>query len=129
MSPEEFERVAGEEFDAVPERFRRRLENVALLIEEEGDGTLLGLYHGVPATERGAGYGNLGTLPDTITLFYKPLLAEAKLLLEERRAETYAGAIRLAIRETLWHEVAHYFGMGEEGVHRREDEGSNRFAP
>src|SRR5512146_1621757 len=101
MTLEVFKQIAGEEFDAVPEKFKKRLVNVALLVEEAGDGTLLGLYHGVPLTRRGEGYGNLGTLPDTITLFYKPLLKEADELLEERRAETYAEAVRLAIRETL----------------------------
>ena len=127
MTQEEFEKIAGEEFSAVPERFKKRLQNVALLIEEEGDGTLLGLYHGVPATERGEGYGNLGTLPDTITLFYKPLLQEAAELLARREAATFPQAVRRAIRETLWHEIGHQLGMSEEGVHEREEGRTNRF--
>ena len=137
MTESDFERIAAEEFDAVPERFRVRIKNVALLLEDEpseetreeeglGEGeTLLGLYHGVPANVRGDFYS--GVLPDTITLFRKPLLEEAELLLKEGRAENEAGAVRLAIRETLWHEIGHYFGMSEAEVHGREEDGTNGF--
>lgn len=132
-----FERIAAEEFDRVPERFAKRLKNVALLVEDEpgeevrkeeglGPGeTLLGLYHGIPATERGDFYS--GVMPDTITLFRRPLLAEAGQLLAGRRAGDFDSAVRLAVRETLWHEIGHYFGLDEPHVHEREEAGTNDF--
>ena len=128
MDRARFEEVAAEEFARVPERFAKRLDNVALLIEEVGSGTLLGLYHGVPATERGEGYGNLGTMPDTITLFYRPLLTEAQMMAHERNLPLDE-AVRVAIRETLWHEIGHQFGLGEGTVEGREEEGTNHFSP
>lgn len=134
MDEREFEQVAAEEWDAVPERFKRELENVALLVEdapdaatlteeglEDGD-TLLGLYRGIPRTERGEGYGVGPTLPDTITLYRLPILEEA---LES--ADSPSDAIRAVVRETIWHEIGHYFGHGDEALHEREDEGTNRF--
>jgi predicted Zn-dependent protease with MMP-like domain len=126
MDRARFEEIAAEEFVKVPERFKSRLTNVALLVEDGAEGELLGLYQGVPLTERGEGYGALGTLPDTITLFYEPLLHEAEHLAHERTLESEE-AVRVAIRETLWHEIGHQFGMSEEGVEHREGEGSNEF--
>ncbi|OGG67678.1 hypothetical protein A3H77_00945 [Candidatus Kaiserbacteria bacterium RIFCSPLOWO2_02_FULL_56_11] len=121
-----FEQIAAEEFANVSNKLAGKLSNLALLIEEAGDGALLGFYRGVPRTERGEGYGNLGTLPDTITLFYRPLLGEAEAIVRERRIASYE-AVRVAIRETLWHEIAHHFGMDEDGVSAREEEGTNRY--
>ncbi|MDO8408176.1 MAG: metallopeptidase family protein [bacterium] len=132
-----FERLAREEIERVPPRFARRVANLAILIEEEpspetcrqeglafGE-TLLGLYHGVPATERGEGYS--GVLPDTVTLYRGPLLEEAEALRAADRALDGESAIRLAIRETLWHELGHHFGLAEDSVRDREDEGTNEF--
>jgi predicted Zn-dependent protease with MMP-like domain len=128
MSPfprERFEEIAGEEFDRVPPKFAHRLDNVALLVEDGADPELLGLYHGIPQTARGEYYS--GALPDTITLYFQPLLEEAELLLEEKRARDYESAVRLAIRETLWHEIGHYFGLSDPEIHEREEEGTNEF--
>ena len=127
MNKARFEEIAGEEFSRVPPKFAGRLKNVALLVEDRGDGRLLGLYQGVPATERGAGYGDLGTLPDTITLFYEPLMGEAVEFVHAGRTASLEEAVRFAIRETLWHEIAHQFGMDEEAVDQREGERTNRF--
>lgn len=138
VSEKRFEEIAAEEFSKVPEHFSRRIENLALLIEDEpdeavrteeglqGDDTLLGLYRGVPLSERGSHYGEGGTLPDTITLYRIPLLEEAVFLEEEGRAAGEAAA-RLAIQETLWHEIGHYFGLSEHAVHAREDARTNHF--
>lgn len=134
MSAYEFEQVAEGEWQKMPDRFKRKIENVALLIEDEpspqvreGEGledgeTLLGLYHGIPLTERGSQYGIGMTLPDTITLYRDPILEEAR---EMDRA--FRDAVRIVVRETLWHEVGHYFGLSEHGVQEREDEGTNQF--
>ncbi|MBU6321093.1 MAG: metallopeptidase family protein [Patescibacteria group bacterium] len=137
MDPRAFEEIARQELAHVPPRFARRIENVAILIEdtpaaevlrEEGLGAgevLLGLYRGVPAAERGSFYS--GVLPDTITLYREPLLEEAAALLAERRAGDFASAVRLAVRETIWHELGHHFGLSEAAVEAREVAGTNRF--
>ncbi len=132
MRREEFEKLVAEMWPAaVPERFRARVKNVAFLVEdepspevrlEEGlreDETLLGLYRGVPATARGGEYGVGPTLPDTITLYQTPI---------EEEAEATGANVRDVIRDTIWHEVAHHFGMDEREVGRREGEGRNRSA-
>lgn len=134
MSEQEFEQIANAEWERMPDRFKHKITNLALLIEddvsdmvreeeglEEGE-SLLGLYHGIPLTERGSEYGVGGTMPDTITLYRLPILEEAS---EMDRA--FRDAVRIVVRETLWHEVGHYFGLPEHGVNEREEEGTNRF--
>lgn len=129
-----FEQIALHEWSRIPERFKERIQNVALLIEdepqesvreaeslEEGE-TLLGLYQGIPLTERGSEYGVGVTLPDTITLYRLPILEEAS---EMDRAPIEA--LRIVVRETIWHEVGHYLGLSEEEIHLREGEGSNHY--
>ena len=112
-------------FAAIPNRFREKVRNVAIILEdepsrtvrrEEGLGpheTLLGLYRGIPLSERGDGYGVGGTVPDTITLYRTPILDEAGGDPER---------VARVVRETIWHEVGHYFGLDEDEVGRREDE-------
>jgi predicted Zn-dependent protease with MMP-like domain len=82
---------------AILPRDRRRLEL--------GNATLYGLYEGVPLTQRGTGYDRV--LPDRVTLYWGPLLRdfpdEEDLLRE--------------VRNTLYHEIAHYFGMDEDDLH------------
>lgn len=131
MDDTEFKILIDEALANMPEKFARLLENVAILVEDEpsdetlrendiklGQGTLLGLYHGIPRTERGSEYGVGMTLPDTITLYRLPILDAAK---EERKP------VEEVVQETVWHEVAHYFGMDEGEVGRREDEETNRY--
>ena len=126
MTREAFEELVADEFPrAIPEKFRHAIENTALLIEDEPapalrqeehlgpHETLLGLYRGIPATARGDNYGVGSTLPDTITLFQKPIEAAA---LEEH------ADVRRVIRETIWHEVAHHFGYDERQIRGREHE-------
>ena len=138
MNEEAFRRIVERAWEGVPEKFKQRVDNVALLVEDEpsadvrkeeglGEGdTLLGLYRGIPAAERGELYGIGGTLPDTITLYRLPLLEEAERLMEARNLP-YEEAVAEAVRETVWHEVGHYFGLREHEVQHREDEGTNRF--
>jgi predicted Zn-dependent protease with MMP-like domain len=129
MPREEFEKLVAEEFpDAIPEKFRAKVRNVAFFIEDEPSAalrheehlgphqTLLGHYRGIPHTSRGDTYGIGNTLPDTITLFQLPLQQEGQRLGggEEN--------LRKAIRQTIWHEVAHHFGMDEHEVRERESE-------
>ena len=89
MKKSEFERLVGEAYEQVPEKFRAQVKNVALLIEDEPSaedlkengvpegGTLLGLYKGIPLSERGDGYGVGMTMPDTITVYMKPIIRMA----------------------------------------------------
>jgi predicted Zn-dependent protease with MMP-like domain len=138
MPEEAFRTLAGEVWDQMPEKWEKRIDNVALLIEDEPSAevrraeklpdneTLLGLYHGIPESVRGGAYGVGVTLPDTITLYRLPILDEAAELMHTRAMDV-STAIREAIRETLWHEVGHYFGLHEEEVRTRERGGTNRF--
>ena len=115
-------------FALVPEKFRHLVKNVAFLVEDEpseevrkdmelGEGeTLLGLYRGVPRTERGSDYGVGTVLPDTITLYQAPIEAEA-----EEMGGDFKTAVRRVVAETVWHEVAHYFGLDEHEVSLREE--------
>ncbi len=124
MDREEFEKLVEEGFLLIPEKFRERIQNVALLVEDEpseevrrqeglSEGeTLLGLYHGIPVTVRGDSYGIGPTLPDTITLFKFPI---------EAAADNVPEGVRTVVAETIWHEFAHYFGMDEDEVRFRED--------
>lgn len=107
----------------LPMRIREKIRNVALLMEDEPSEqdrtaqglapheTLLGLYKGVPLSERGESYGVGVFMPDTITLYRLPILEAAA---EERMP--YEEAVRKVIAETIWHEFAHHFGMSEQEV-------------
>lgn len=121
MNRGEFERLVREGFDRLPERVRSKIKNVALLVEDEPslftrkqeglrpEETLLGLYHGIPLTERGESYGM--ALPDTITLYQNPI---------EQAAKEDSMDVRDVVADTIWHEYAHHFGMDEPTVRTRE---------
>lgn len=123
MTRSEFEKLVAEGFLLIPEKFRAKIQNVALLVEDEPseevcwqeglgkDEMLLGLYQGIPATARGDSYGVGPTIPDTITLFKLPI---------EEAAGGDSAEVRTVIVETIWHEYAHYFGMDEDEVRFRE---------
>lgn len=104
IGDEDFERLVSEALDSVPERLMAMLDNVVVLVEAEApadDPHLLGLYEGVPLTERGHDYV---ALPDTITLFRLPIL---------RACVTDADIVR-EVRTTVVHEIAHHFGIDDE---------------
>ena len=135
MTREEFEKLIEEEFEnAIPEKFRPHIKNVAFLVEDEpsaevkeqeglvGEETLLGLYQGIPYPMRGDLYGMGATMPDTITLYQLPIEEEAHDELGRGVCPAFEECMRKVIRETIWHEVAHLFGMDEHTVRGREDE-------
>lgn len=102
---ERFEELVVEALDTLPEWVHERLENVEVLIEMRpppGEPNLLGRYEGVPATHRDAGYTFV--LPDRITLYRSTLEASA------RNDED----LREAVRHTVAHEIAHYFGISDD---------------
>jgi predicted Zn-dependent protease with MMP-like domain len=109
--------VESAEFDAlveralrrIPRRFRKLLDNVALVVEREPPRPgLLGLYHGRPLTKRSVSDGF--TMPDQITIYQGP---------HERMARGME-QLEQMVAETVWHEIAHYFGMNETQVRRAE---------
>ncbi len=105
MTSREFDALVEEAVRAIPPRFRRRLENVAFLVEREPPQPgLLGLYEGRPLPVRSVSDGF--TMPDRITIFQGP---------HERMARDRVHLEKL-LRDTVWHEVAHYFGMDERSV-------------
>ena len=128
MNDEQFEKLVDAGIESIPPRFLKKLDNVAIVIadrpskeqlEQNGipaDETLLGLYEGIPITERGEYYGTGAVLPDKITIFKFPILEEAGG--DEAR-------IREVVRDTVWHEIAHYFGYNDEAIERREEKGTN----
>jgi len=105
----EFERLVEKALQRIPLRFRRRMKNVAIVIEKEPPRPgLLGLYQGHPLTNRSVFDGF--TMPDKITIFQGP---------HERLSRTRAKLERMVF-DTVWHEIAHYFGMDEPQVRRAE---------
>jgi predicted Zn-dependent protease with MMP-like domain len=109
MSPREFDRLVDEAIADIPLRFRKRLKNVVFVVEPEPrEPGLLGLYQGRPLTERSV--GEPYRFPDRITIYQGP---------HERMARD-AAELRRSVGETVWHEVAHYFGMDEAMVQRAE---------
>jgi predicted Zn-dependent protease with MMP-like domain len=104
MSLEEFEQAVGDALDEVPEDLARMMSNVAVLVEDEhGDRDLLGLYEGIPLTERGEWWA-AGSLPDRITIFRHPIL----------RICTSRAQVVEQVRITVVHEIAHHFGIDED---------------
>ena len=118
MQRQRFEALVIKAIEELPAEFQSKLENVDVLVEDSPsrrqlrqlglrDSTqLLGLYEGVPQTERGRGY-NL-VLPDKITIFQKPIEARCR---SERE-------IGIEIGNVVRHEIAHHFGIGDDTLYR-----------
>ena len=105
----EFDELVERALKSIPRRFRNRMENVAVVVEDEAPSpNLLGLYHGRPLPRRSVSDGF--TMPDRITIYQGT---------HERLARNAAHLEQL-VQETVWHEVAHYFGMDEATVRRAE---------
>ena len=116
LTREEFERAVSDALDSLPERFSRLVKNVAIAVEEEpndedleslddddedDDSELLGIYRGVALTERSH---DMPLLPDEIAVFRGPI---------NRVARSREEAVD-EIRETIVHELGHYFGLDED---------------
>ena len=122
MLRDAFERLVAEAVALIPKRFRDEMHNLALVVEDEPEASLLdemgieppdslyGLYQGTPLTERHWAEGN--QLPDRITIYQRPI---------EEDAEDDEDA-RDMIAETLIHEVGHYFGLSEEEIESIEEQ-------
>lgn len=110
MLPEtEFDQLVERALRRIPPRFRRHLRNIAVIVEREPPRPgLLGLYQGHPLTTRAVGQSF--TMPDRITIYQGP---------HERMSRNLA-ELEQAVADTVWHEIAHYFGMDEARVRRAE---------
>lgn len=109
MSEEDFEEAVRDGLDLVPDELAARIDDVVVLVEDDsppGEPVLLGLYEGVPLTERDMGWA-AGSLPDRITIFRHPILSIC-----ETREEV---AEQVAI--TVVHEIGHYFGIDDDRLH------------
>jgi predicted Zn-dependent protease with MMP-like domain len=114
MDAQKFEMLVARAIDSLPEEFRERMENVDVVVADEptpeqmyslGESeaeTLLGLYEGVPLTERSPYYGLV--MPDKITIFQKPIESIC-------RSDNEVVA---RVRNTVLHEIAHHFGISDE---------------
>ncbi len=116
MTRAEFESLVARALKALPRRFKARMQNIAVVVEDWADAdtleemgieppdTLYGLYRGVDLTHRDSSYGNV--LPDTITIYQGPI--------EEDCADE-AEMVEL-VRDVVIHEVGHYFGLDDEAM-------------
>ena len=118
MTQEEFEQLVKQGIDAIDEKFLQKLKNVEIVIEDNPTpyqleklnlrgGLLFGLYEGIPQTKRES-YGQV--LPDKITIFKNPM----------EKVFSNPEDIKKAVKDTVWHEIAHHFGMDEKQVRQAE---------
>ncbi|WP_432560582.1 metallopeptidase family protein [Granulicoccus sp. GXG6511] len=108
MTPAEFEEHVSEALDLLPEELLDTIENCVVLIEPDPPEALpgiLGLYEGIPLTERNSFYSM--ALPDRIFIFRNPIL---------RMCRSRAQVVH-EIRVTVIHEIAHHFGIDDERLH------------
>lgn len=106
ISGDPFRQLVSEALDRLPRWVLERIDNVEFLIEDDppaGQSGLLGLYSGVPLSQRGTFYSNV--LPDSITFFRRNI---------ERESGGSDERLREVIFHTLTHELAHHFGISDE---------------
>jgi len=113
MEKEKFEKLAEEALAQIPKKFKKLISNLAVIVEEKASreifektgatplSSILGHYHGVPFKHRGPFYGNIP--PDVIVIYQKPI--ESICSTEEE--------IKKKVREVVFHEIGHYFGLSE----------------
>jgi len=121
MKIDNFEKIVSQAILELPESIRQKMDNVEVIVEKKASSeqlksvklksadSLLGLYEGIPQTAWGRGFGNI--LPDKISIFQQPI---------EKIARTKREIIDL-IKETVWHEIAHHFGLSEKKVRQLEN--------
>lgn len=119
VTDDEFEKIVAWAMDSLAKQMSE-VKNVGIVIQDEptqeqrikmelrADQTLFGLYEGIPLTRRNNNYS--GVLPDKITIFKHPICAQVPNI----------AALREEVRHTLWHELAHHFGLDHDGIHARE---------
>ena len=125
LTRDEFDDLVVSALKRLPRFFRKKMENVDVVIEDrapkeilfemdlQSPYELLGLYQGIPFQRRGFYYGNV--LPDKITLFQIPIESICRT----------RGEIEDKVREVVIHEVGHYFGLDDEKLRELEEEGKD----
>ena len=120
MTRRQFESLVEKALRRLPRRFKDKIANIAVVVEDWADDetladvgiekpdTLYGLYRGIDLTRRDSSYGNV--LPDTITIYQGPI--EEDCVDEAEMAEL--------VRDTVIHELGHYFGLDDETMERIE---------
>jgi predicted Zn-dependent protease with MMP-like domain len=100
----DFERLVRDALDELPDDIRELMTNVAVTVEDMSPRgpNLLGLYEGIPWGKRGPYYA--GALPDKITIYRIPL---------ERISGGDPEKLRFLVRRTVFHEIAHHFGISD----------------
>ena len=104
MSRDEFEGLVAEALDTIPPELAGLMSNVVVVVEDYApadDPDMLGLYSGIPLTERDGNYA--GFLPDQVTIFREPILG---------MCETRDDVVE-EVRITVVHEIAHHFGIDD----------------
>jgi predicted Zn-dependent protease with MMP-like domain len=120
MDRSSFEKLVERSLERLPGKFRNKLRNIMIEIEDEPsgevlddmgieDGTLFGLYQGVPLTERDWNFGNV--LPDRIVIYQRPIEGAASSPEE----------IEEIVLDTVVHEIGHYFGFDDAELYSIED--------
>jgi predicted Zn-dependent protease with MMP-like domain len=119
VTDDDFQKLINQALEELPGDHVKNIQNIAILYEDvptpeqrtqlmlRNDQTLLGLYEGVPLSER---QGNTRIFPDKITLFRMPLCMRANTLAE----------LKEEIKHTLWHEIAHYYGLDHDRIRELE---------
>lgn len=120
LSDKQFQELINEAMNELPKRHTDGLKNVAILYEDDPtpeqrsrlklacNQTLYGLYEGVPLAAR---QGETRILPDKITLFKNPMLASTHDIV----------SLKKLVKHTLWHEIAHYYGLDHPRIHELEN--------
>jgi predicted Zn-dependent protease with MMP-like domain len=120
ITDQDFDNLITECLDELPKEFTSRLDNIAITYEDQPsadqrrelklrcDQSLFGLYEGIPLTRRNAGYS--GVTPDKITIFKKTLMSVSRDKADLKRHT----------KRTLWHEIAHFFGLDHDRIHKIE---------
>lgn len=123
ISDKDFDQIISEAMDELPQEYIQGLNNVLVTYEDQPNAEqrqklklrcndlLFGLYEGIPLTKRPSASsilgGNVMTLPDKITIFKNPIIAVSRDLDDFKKQ----------VKHTLWHEIAHYYGLDHDRIH------------
>lgn len=123
LTDDQFDQLITRAMDELPQEYIKGLDNVVIVqaddptpeqlnkMKVDPHHVLLGLYEGIPLTQRGSGFS--GMLPDKITLFKNPILAVV----------ANDDQLHEQIKRTLWHEIAHYYGLNHSHIDKLETRG------
>ncbi len=125
MDRPSFEKLVQNSLRRLPRRFKQKLKNISVEVEDRPSaellrdmgitsGTLFGLYQGVPLTQREWNYGNV--LPDRIVIYQRPI----------ESAAASPGEIEEIVLDTVMHEVGHYFGFDDNELYEMMEDAKGR---